>query len=88
MIFLTWNSITIPDRLTVYPQRNGVQDRLCLLGRLYERWIDYSLGMPIRRNAADFFGGKCLQILLVKYLGGDFKDFLFSPLPGEMIQFD
>ena len=22
------------------------------------------------------------------YLGGDFKHFLFSPLPGEMIQFD
>ena len=25
---------------------------------------------------------------MIPYLGGGFKHFLFSPLPGEMIQFD
>ena len=28
------------------------------------------------------------EILPIYILGGGFKDFLFSPLPGEMIQFD
>ena len=45
-------------------------------------------GCPSVKKRRRFFGGKCLQILLVKHLGGGFKDFLFSPLPGEMIQFD
>ena len=25
---------------------------------------------------------------MINWLGGGFKDFLFSPLPGEIIQFD
>ena len=33
--------------------------------------------------------GYCIYKISPKgYLGGGFKDFLFSPLPGEMIQFD
>ena len=67
LIFLTWNSITIPDSRLFIHNETVFQDRLCLLGRLYERWIDYSLGMPIGKNAADFSGENGLQILLVKH---------------------
>ena len=28
------------------------------------------------------------RYILSNFLGGGFKDFLFLPLPGEMIQFD
>ena len=34
------------------------------------------------------FSGKVFQFSPTFYLGGGFKYFLFSPLPGEMIQFD
>ena len=32
--------------------------------------------------------GETCKPSLVTKLGGGFKDFLFSPLPGEMIHFD
>ena len=54
-------------------------------------WMDYK-GAPPKKNTILYGNGMVQMILLEinddKCLGGGFKYFLFSPLPGEMIQFD
>ena len=50
-------------------------------------------GVPVEAEASEFqvtLLGFCFEIFgcLEHFLVGGFKDFLFSPLPGEMIQFD
>jgi len=48
--------------------------------------------VPPKKNTILYGNGMVQMILLEinddKCLGGGFKYFLFSPLPGEMIQFD
>ena len=39
-------------------------------------------------DAAELEEARRLCFFVGDYLGGGFKYFLFSPLPGEMIQFD
>ena len=43
-------------------------------------------GGTVGGNPSKFSGGDICYV--IQYLGGGFKYFLFSPLPGEMIQFD